>query len=356
MGARTLFPEEPMAARSGPEPAIALEPTLILTGADVLATLTMDDCIAAIEQVFASFARGETHAPGALGHHVQGGGFHIKVAAADLGRPYFAAKTNGNFPENPKRRGLPTIQGAIVLSDASDGRVLALMDSGEITTLRTGAATAVAAKVLARADSAVAAIIGCGIQGRVQLRALTRVRKIERVLAVDADAALARAFAEEMSAELAIAVVAARDAKEAARAADVIVTCTPSRQPLLDADDVRPGAFVAAVGADHPEKQELAPGVFRVARVVVDVLEQCLAFGDLHHAVAAGAITANEVHATLPEIVAGMRPGRTSPDERFVFDSTGTALQDVAAAAMAYERSLASGRGLRVRLGAGSGA
>ncbi len=341
-----------MAAQSGPEPATALEPTLILTGADVLATLTMDDCIAAVERVFASLARGETHAPGALGHHVEGGGFHIKVAAADLGRPYFAAKTNGNFPDNPRKRGLPTIQGAIVLSDASDGRVLALMDSSEITTLRTGAATAVAARYLARADSAVAAIIGCGIQGRVQLRALSRVRKFARVLAVDADAASAKAFADEMSAELGTTVIAARDAKEAARAADVIVTCTPSRTPLLHADDLRPGSFVAAVGADHPEKQELDPSVFRAARVVVDVLEQCLAFGDLHHAVAAGAITPDQVHATLPEVVAGLRPGRTSPGERFVFDSTGTALQDVAAAAMAYERSLAAGRGHRVMLAA----
>src|SRR5688572_4540693 len=108
--------EARMTIRPGPEAATAVEPTLILTAADVQATLTMDDCIAAVERVFASFARGETHAPGVLGFHVEGGGFHIKVAAADLGRPYFAAKTNGNFPDNPKRRGLPMIQGAIVLS------------------------------------------------------------------------------------------------------------------------------------------------------------------------------------------------------------------------------------------------
>lgn len=341
-----------MTVRPEPEATTAVEPTLILTAADVQATLTMDDCIAAVERVFASFARGETHAPGVLGFHVAGGGFHIKVAAADLGRPYFAAKTNGNFPDNPKRRGLPTIQGAIVLSDASDGRVLALMDSSEITTLRTGAATAVAAKFLARPDSAVAAIIGCGIQGRVQLRALTRVLRLERVLAVDADRASANTFASEMSSALGIPVVAAGDTREAARAADVIVTCTPSRKPLLAAEDLRPGALVAAVGADHPEKQELDPGIFRVARVVVDVLDQCLAIGDLHHAVAAGVITADGVHAQLAEIVAGMKPGRTTPDERFVFDSTGTALQDVAVAAVAYERSLAAGRGLRVTLGA----
>lgn len=328
-----------------------MDPTLVLTGADVRAALTMDDCITAVERVFVAYASGATPAPGVLGFHVEGGGFHIKVAAADLGRPYFAAKTNGNFPDNPKRRGLPTIQGAIVLCDGSDGRVLALMDSSEITTLRTGAATAVAAKYLARADSAVAAIIGCGIQGRVQLRALARVLPLARAIAVDADPAAASAFADEMSAALGIAVVAARDAREAARAADVVATCTPSRQPLLGADDLRPGVFVAAVGADHPEKQELDPDVFRVTRVVVDVLEQCLAIGDLHHAVAAGAITPDAVHAQLSEIVAGSRPGRTSADERFAFDSTGTALQDVAVAAMAYERSLAAGRGHSVMLG-----
>lgn len=332
-----------------------MEPTLVLTGADVQAALTMDDCITAVERVFASFASGRTPAPGVLGFHVEGGGFHIKVAAADLGRPYFAAKTNGNFPDNPRQRGLPTIQGAIVLCDGSDGRVLSLMDSSEITTLRTAAATAVAAKYLARADSTVAAIIGCGIQGRAQLHALSRVLPLERAIAVDADAASANAFAHEMTARLGIPVVPGRDAKEAARGADVCVTCTPSRRPLLEAEDLRPGAFVAAVGADHPEKQELDPGIFRVARVVVDVLEQCLAIGDLHHAVAAGAITPDAIHAQLSEIVAGSRPGRTSADEIFVFDSTGTALQDVAVAAVAYERSLAAGRGHRVTLGVPAG-
>ena len=345
-----------MSSGAGPEATASPEPTLVLTGADVQAVPTMGDCISAVESVFASFAKGAVSAPGALGFHVEGGGFHIKVAAADFGRAYFAAKTNGNFPDNPKQRGLPTIQGAIVLSDASDGRVLSLMDSSEITTLRTGAATGVAAKYLARPDSAVAAIIGCGVQGRVQLRALAHVLPLERVLAVDTDATSAGAFADEMSAALGIDVVPARDAREAARGADVCVTCTPARRPLLGAEDLRPGAFIAAVGADHPEKQELDPGIFRVTNVVVDVLEQCLAFGDLRHAVAAGAITADAIHAQLPEVVAGLRPGRRSAEERFVFDSTGTALQDVAVAAMAYERSLAAGRGLPVVLGVRAGA
>jgi len=327
--------------------------TLVLTGNDVRDVLDMDECIAALEHVFTLHASGAMPRPGVLGMEVGGGSFHVKAAAAPLARSYFAAKTNGNFPDNPSRRRLPTIQGVIVLSDAANGRVLALLDSIEITALRTGAATAVAAKHLARADSAVVTIVGCGVQGRVQLRALSRVLPLARALAVDADAGAARRFADEMSDSLGIAVTPMGDLTAATLASDVCVTCTPARTPIVGAGDIRPGTFVAAVGADHDEKQEIHPDLFRDATVVVDVLDQCLAIGDLHHAVAAGAIAPHEVHGELGEIVAGTKPGRSTVEERTLFDSTGTALQDVAAAALAYERAKAAGLGTPIVLAAG---
>jgi ornithine cyclodeaminase/alanine dehydrogenase-like protein (mu-crystallin family) len=328
--------------------------TLILTGADVRAVLGMEECIAAVQQAHALHAAGEA-STGSLGLHVDGGGFHVKVAAARLGRPYFVAKTNANFPDNPVLRSLPTIQGVIVLCDATDGRLLALLDSIEVTALRTGAATAVAARFLARPDSSVVTIVGCGTQGRTQLRALARVLPLERAYAVDRSEAAARTFAAEMTAELDLAVTTARDLTRATRVSDVCVTCTPSRRPLLGRDDVRSGAFVAAVGADHPEKQELDPDLFRGAVVVADVLDQCLEFGDLHHAVAAGALTRDDVHGELGQVVTGARRLSGSETATVIFDSTGTALQDVAAAAIAYERALGSGGGRAVRL-AGSAA
>ena len=129
------------------------------------------------------------------------------------------------------------------------------------------------------------------------------------------------------------------------------MTCTTSRTPFLDESEVQPGTFIAAVGADSPDKSELAPRLMARSKVVVDLLEQCLSMGDLHHAVAAGVMTANDVHATLPELAASKKPGRVNDDEITIFDSTGTAIQDVAAAVRIYERAKTSGRGLACDLG-----
>ena len=325
--------------------------TLVLTQEDVRALLGFDECIAAVEAAFRLHAEGRSLAPGVLGIPSRGGGFHIKAAGLELGRLYFAAKTNANFSDNPRRHGLPAIQGVIVLCDGGDGRPLAVMDSIEVTIRRTAAATAVAARRLARADSRVATICGCGRQGRAQLQALARVLPLERAYAVDADESVARAFSEELSAELGLDVRAATDLGAAVGASDVCVTCTPSRQPFLRRDHVKAGTFVAAVGADSADKQELEPALLAASVLVVDVLEQCAAIGELHHALEAGLLTRDGVHAELAEIVAGRKPGRRSNDDIAIFDSTGTALQDVAAAAAVYEKAAAAGAGLSVSFG-----
>jgi alanine dehydrogenase len=326
--------------------------TRILTGGDVQALLGWEECIAAVEDAFRLHAEGCSLPPGVLGVRAPGGGFHIKAAGLELGRLYFAVKTNANFPENPRRHALPAIQGVIVLCDATDGRPLAVMDSIEVTILRTAAATAVAAKHLARADSRTATICGCGNQGRAQLRALARVLPLTRAHAYDVDPALATAYARDVSAELGFEVTPALDLAAALADSDVCVTCTPSRKAFLLRDRVRPGTFVAAVGADSSDKQELDPHLMAAGVVVTDVLEQCAEIGDLHHALAAGVMTRDGVHAELADLVTGRRPGRRSRQEITIFDSTGTALQDVAAAAVVYERAVAAGVGLAVHLGA----
>jgi ornithine cyclodeaminase/alanine dehydrogenase len=267
-----------------------------------------------------------------------------------LAQPYFVAKVNANFPNNVKRFGLPLIQGVIVLCDAEDGRLLALMDSTEITIQRTGAATAVAAKYLARPDSTVVTICGCGNQGRISLRALAGRFSLERVFAYDSDVTQAEVFANELSAELRIQVDAIRELKTAINQSDICITCTPSKQPFLKRDCVEPGTFIAAVGADSPVKQELDPALLSQNKIVVDIQEQCAGIGELHHALDAGLVTRNDVHAELGEIVAGLKVGRTSPDEIIIFDSTGMALQDVAAAAAVYEKAGEMGIGLLMNL------
>jgi alanine dehydrogenase len=320
--------------------------TLLLTGREVRSLLSIGECIVAVEDAFRLYGEGKTAPPGVLGIHAREGGFHIKAGLLELSRTYFAAKVNGNFPGNGTRFGMPTIQGMVVLSDGENGRPLAVMDSMEITTLRTGAATAVAAKYLARKDSRIATICGCGNQGRIQLSALASVLQFEKVYVYDLNEKRALQFASELSAELGITVTAVTDLGAAVRQSDICVTCTPSRQYFLKKEDVKPGTFIAAVGADNPEKQELEPDLMAHSMIVVDILEQCATIGDLHHALQVGALSRADVHAELGAVVAGKKPGRTSPEEIIIFDSTGTALQDVAAAAIVYEKAVQAGCGI----------
>ncbi|MFL5407596.1 MAG: ornithine cyclodeaminase family protein [Myxococcales bacterium] len=315
---------------------------LVLTRRDVASLLTLDDCIAAVEDAFRRVGTGEARPAGILGFPVAGGGFHVKAAA--LG-DRFAAKVNGNFSANPAL-GLPAIQGAILLSDSGNGRLLAVLDSIEITILRTGAATAVAAKHLARPTSRIATICGCGNQGRVQLRALARVLPLRQAFVYDIEPSRAAALAYELSGELRVEPVS--DLAQAVARSDVCVTCTPSRKPVLH--ELRPGMFVAAVGADSPDKQELHPALLASAKVVVDSLDQCAEIGELHHAIEAGSMHREDVHAELGEIVAGRKRGRTDDEEITVFDSTGTALQDVAAASSVYAAATLLRRGIEIEL------
>lgn len=324
---------------------------LFLDRQDVIAMLSIADCIAAVEQAFAAHANNELPAaPGVLGAHIGGGGFHIKTAALGSRPGYFAAKINANFPDNPERRSLPAIQGMIGLFDTVAGRPLALLDSIEITTLRTAAASAVAARHLARADAATVVICGCGNQGRAHLRALQSVRSLRLTQAFDRDPARARQFARDMAVETGIEVVATENLADAVRSSDICVTCTPARGPLIFVDQLRPGQFFAAVGADSEGKQEFEPAVLTRTRVVADIVAQARTMGELQHAIAAGLMTENDVHAELGQVITGRKPGRTSDDQIFIFDSTGTALQDVAAAAIVYERALQAGRGRELSL------
>jgi alanine dehydrogenase len=322
------------------------EDILLLTPREVRNLLSLDTCIVAVEQAFRLYGEGKAIPPGVLGMHTRGGGFHIKAGFLQLGRNYFAAKVNGNFPGNPAAFGLPTIQGVIVLCDADNGRPLAVMDSIEITALRTAAATAVAAKYLAVQDAKVITICGCGKQGRMQLKALAAVCRLKQVFAYDKNEDQARQFAQVLANELALRVTAVTDLAGAVRQSQISVTCTTSHEPVLGVSDVAPGTFIAAVGADNPEKQELHPDLMAKAKIVVDLMEQCASMGDLHHAIEAGAVTRSDVHAELGEVVAGKKPGRTSNAEIIIFDSTGMALQDVAVAAIAYESAERQGCGV----------
>jgi alanine dehydrogenase len=335
------------------KPVRPVPSALVLTRAEIAGLMTLADYRASAEEAFKALASG--HATVAPPMHIaaEQGGFHAKGASlrrAD-GAAFVAVKINGNFPGNPLHNGLPTIQGAIILSDARDGSLLAIMDSIEVTLRRTAAASALAAHYLARRDAATLTLYGCGEQARAQLAALNDEFALRRICVWDIDASAAAAFAGEMSTQLGLEIRCAEDCAAAAKTSDLIVTCTTSRTPFLHESEVQPGTFIAAVGADSPDKSELAPRLMARAKVVVDSLEQCLTMGDLHHAVAACAMTANDVYATLGELTVSKKPGRVDNDEITIFDSTGTAIQDVAAAVWICERAKASGRGLACEFG-----
>lgn len=321
--------------------------SLILTRSDIAALMRPADWLAAAETAFRAAGEGRADAPPPLAIPGAQGVFHAKGAALRGERPYAALKLNANFPGNPQKLGLPTIQGAILLCDGTSGAVLAIMDSIEITLRRTAAATALAARYLARPDSASILVCGCGAQGAAQLEALREMLPLSHCFAWDRDPERAAAFATALDARV------SGDLGGAALASDIIVTCTTSHRSFLKRDMVRAGTFIAAVGADSPEKSEIEPALMAGATVVADVLDQCIVMGDLKHALAAGAMTEEAVHAELAALVCGARPGRTSADEITLFDSTGTGLQDVAAAAMIYERAVgADGDWLSVALAA----
>jgi ornithine cyclodeaminase/alanine dehydrogenase-like protein (mu-crystallin family) len=323
--------------------------TRVITRSEVRKLMTLERCIAAVEEAFRQHGSGAASRPGILGMHGEGGGFHIKAAfAQDAG--LFAAKMNANFPQNPRDFSLPTIQGVIILSDARNGYPLAVIDSTEITILRTAAATAVAARRLARPDSATVTICGCGSQARAQLQAVAEVRPIRKAFAFDIDPARACSFAAQMSSRDGVIVEPAEQLSGATLQSDIIVTCTPAKKYYLTAGDVRPGTFIAAVGADAEDKQELDPVLLAKSKVVADIAEQAATIGDSHHAIACGAMSRKDIHAELGELVAGIKPGRTTCSEITVLDSTGTALQDVAAAALAHREAEKLGFGLTVDL------
>jgi len=321
--------------------------TILLSRSDVAGLLDIAECIQAVESAFLLHAQGKTIPPKILGANVPGGGFHIKTGGIRTKLEYFVAKANANFPDNMKKHGLPTIQGVIIVCNAENGQLLAVMDSIEITIVRTGAATAVAAQYLSRPDSSVATICGCGNQGRISLKALLKVRNIELVYAFDSDFAQSEKYTEQFSKEHNIRIIPVYDLKRALRESDICITCTPSSTPLLFREDIRPGTFIAAVGADNEFKQEIDAGLIASCKLIADLKEQSATIGDFHHALTKGYVTMSHMHAELGEIIAGKKSGRTSDDEIIVFDSTGTGLQDVASAVIVYEKALQKKCGLK---------
>ncbi|GAA5059467.1 ornithine cyclodeaminase/alanine dehydrogenase-like protein (mu-crystallin family) [Thermocatellispora tengchongensis] len=308
---------------------------LMLTRSEVEHLLDAEDYIDLIEDAFAAYAAGET-LPSVLAHlDSPPGEFHIKASGAG---DAVGVKIGACFYDRPQMLGLPSITGLIALFDSGNGEPLLLLESATVTRLRTAAATAVAARHLALPEAATLAVCGLGGQAAAHIAAVSAVRPIRRVLVWGRDAGRTREFAAEHGAEAATCPGAA------AREADIVVTLTPAEKPYLGREDVRPGALVAAVGSDAPHKRELRDDLLAASALVTDVTHQCAEAGELHHR------PETPVRAELGQVVSGGAPGRLSDTEIVVFDSTGTAVQDVAAARALYTAATRSGLGRTVPL------
>ncbi len=308
--------------------------TYLLTRADVQKALSMADAVRAVEAAFVAYGEGRAQMPPKSYLRFERGDLRCMPAyLADVG---LAAVKNVNV--HPLNEELPTVMATVTVFDPDTGFPLAIMDGTYLTAMRTGAAGGIAAKYLARRDSAVACFVGAGRQAATQLAALmTTMPNIRKVLACDVDADRAEAFARGSAATYNVEASAAPLA-DAVSAADIVTTLTPVREPLIMKDYVRPGTHINAIGADAPGKQELESAILQAAKVVVDNWEQAAHGGEINVAVSQGLIARDDIHAEIGEVVTGKRPGRQSPDEITVFDSTGLAIQDVACAAHVYRR------------------
>jgi ornithine cyclodeaminase/alanine dehydrogenase-like protein (mu-crystallin family) len=292
------------------------------------------------EIAFRAMAEGRVRLPlpMALSLPERRGEVHIKAAHL-AGAPVFTVKIVSGFGANASD-GTPVNSGYIGVFDSTTGYPLGiLLDGGYLTDLRTAAAGALAATLLAPRNLAKIAIIGTGVQARYQLHALTHAGcKAAQTMAWGRSPGALEAYCREMRLDPGVAVQAASSAEQAVRDADLIVTATAAREPIIEARWLAPSATVVAVGADMPEKRELGRGVLsRANRIVVDSLVQCAAFGELHHGLADADLSADGVYAELGEIASGRKAGREG-SEMIVCDLTGLGAQDAAIGEVAWSR------------------
>jgi alanine dehydrogenase len=295
-------------------------------GENVRAAVSPERALDAVRDAFVAYAREEwTMPPKVYVPAYPEGDFRAMPA---LGAGHALLKWVTSFPGNPAQR-LPTVTGLVLLSDASNGRLKAVLDAGAVTSLRTGAAAVLAAETLGRPDAETAAVIGAGVNGEAAAR--TFIARGRRVQLWDLDRTRAEEVAERIGAEVAAG-------REDALAADLLVTVTPGRQVVLDEGSLLRGQHASLMGADGPGKAEIAVAELARVRVFCDDWEQASHNGDLVHAVEEGVLARDDV-SQLGDVLIGTAEGRTSDDDITVFDSTGLAIQDLAIALAAIERA-----------------
>jgi len=317
------------------------EAMLVLSENDVRSLLDVEELIPVLEQAHIQFSTGKAVMP------VRQVVPLPQIKGRITSMPAYLSESNAlgmkvvtYFPENPKQ-GLPMILASVFLYSTESGRLLAVIDGTYITSIRTACVSAFATRALANPETPALGVLGAGVQARAHIRALCRVRKIREIKVYDVLEKSVESLKEELEPEVGIKIEPAKTAEEAVRNADLLVTVTTAKEPIVSADWLRPGVHINAVGSHRPDLREIDAATFERARIVVDSREAIMAeCGDILLAIKEGVITENHIYAEIGEILAGKKPGRTAANEITVYKAVGIAIQDVATAQLAYEKAL----------------
>jgi ornithine cyclodeaminase len=322
----------------------------VLNEAQIRKAVTLEDAITAVEKAFIAYSMKQASLPAVIQLDVPDhrGEVHIK-AGYIFGENQYVVKIVSGFPQN-RLHDLPLSSGMMVAFSAETGFPVAiLLDNGYLTELRTAAAGAIAAKYMAPNSVEQAAVIGAGVQGRFQIEALARVCSFQRLMVYDHHATNVDRYRAHMKERLRAEIITAASPQEALKGSRIVVTTTPSREPVVKAEWVERGTHITAMGSDNPDKQELDVQVLKKAdRIIADSIPQCVRLGEIHHAVAAGVLTEQDIDGELGAVVSGDIPGRTSESEITICDLTGVGVQDAAIAGLVVRKALASDVGIQV--------
>jgi alanine dehydrogenase len=322
---------------------------LLLNKQNVQDLLTMPECIDIVENAFRQLALGTVIMPQRTAIRIP------QYRGLQLGMPSYiggemdtlALKVVTVYPDNPSQHNLPTTIGVLLLNDAGTGAPLAIMDAGFMTAMRTGAVSGVATKHLALPEAKRVGVFGAGVMAQTQLEAVCAVRAIEEALVFDAFPEKAQAYAERMSAKLGVPVKSVNTARAAIAGMDIVIAASSATQPIFDGAWLEAGQHINAIGSHAPGARELDTAAIVRSKIVPDLLDACLVeAGDIMIPISEGAITKEQIHASLGEIVAGMKPGRESADEITLFKSVGLAIQDAATARFVYQKALETNTGI----------
>lgn len=324
---------------------------LVLSEKEVRELVEIEELIAALEQAHIQYSTGKAVMPVRL--VVPLSEIHGRITSM----PGYLAEDEAlgmkvvTYFQNNPQQSLPAILATIMLYSAENGKLIALMDGSYITAIRTACASAMATKALAKPETTNLAILGAGVQARAHIQALIKVREFSEIRVYSPSGTSARRVREDMEKEIGIKIKVAQNPPDAVRDADLIVTVSTAKEPILNADWIKPGVHVNAVGSHRPDQREIDAATLARAKIVVDsraaIMSEC---GDILLAIKEKTITANSVHAEIGEILVGKKPGRTSPDERTLYKSVGIAIQDVAAANLVYKKALTKGAGINLEI------